>query len=705
MNIFGLSGLLIILTSLPLGLFFLFKKNRTLLHAVWGYFSLSVAGWGTGALVISYTQDPALSLLQWRLTHIAVILIPVLFFAFIQIFLKNKLSISTAIAYGLGGIFFISNLIDLLTGSRWFISDVRYVFGQFYYDSPPTLLYILFVIFFIGSVIYTHIQLLIRYLNAKGIVKKQIEYFFLATAVGFSGGSFSFLPVFGVNFYPFLNLTVPLYPIIMTIGILQYQLFDIRVVIKRTLVYSGLLLFAVTAYSMVIFFFATFFGTHNVFDTQAFVTNLIAAGIIAIGFEPLRKWLVKVTDKYLFVGEYNAQEVISELAQTLNNVLDLDEALLSMMGALTKALRVGKAATFILTLDKEKGFQIKRVVQIGYSSMSRLALKPTGAVVQHFSQKNTKPLLADELRDLLQQNPKAPYQHLISELEVLDAAVALPIRVKDRLIGILVIGPRLSGDIFGSGDLQFLDIAAKQTATAIEKSRFYEDDQLKSEFVSIASHELLTPAAAIEGYLSMILDEKMAKVDPKAEGYLKKVQSSARRLSELVTDLLSISRIESGRIVINKKPVEVSPIINQVIGELKVKADQAKVGLGYLAPTQPIPKVLADPDRLAQIITNLISNAIKYNRPGGQVQLTVGTDRRFVIFQVADNGIGIGSEHLPHLFEKFYRVQDDSAAAEKVGTGLGLYITRSIIELQGGRIGVKSVLGKGSVFSFTLPAA
>jgi signal transduction histidine kinase len=704
MNFFGLSGVLTFLTSLPLGLFFLLGTQRKKLHISWGLFAIAVSIWGLGGFFISRELDPERSLLYWRLTHIGIILIPVLFFDFIQIFLDYKSLVNKAIVYTIGCLLWCINILDILGVTNSFITDVRFVFGQFYYDSPASPLYTFFVLFFLLMIVICHVQLTLRYKQSTGIMKKRIEYFFLATAIGFSGGSFSYMPVFGLDIYPYLNMTVALYPVIMTIGILQYQLFDIRIIIKRTIVYSGLLLFTLLTYSAIVFAFARLFNRENVFEVQSLLTNLIAASLIAIGFEPLRKWLVNITDKYLFVGEYNAQEVIAELAQQLNNVLDLDEALQSTMNIITKALRTNRCATFILASDKEEGPIIKRVKSVGYGNGAQILLKGKTELVNFFNHPESVHIVTEEL-EIRDDNSQPEFNKLITELKGIEAAVALPIRINDKLIGILVVGPKLSGDSYSRDDLQFLDIASKQTASAIQKSRFYEDDQLKSEFVSIASHELLTPTAAIEGYLSMILDEKMAKVDPKAEEYLKKVQSAAHRLAELVKDLLSVSRIEGGRIVINKQPIELDPIIKQTIDEIKVRADEAKIGLSYLAPTEPLPKVLADPERVTQIIINLISNSIKYNKPDGKIEVSVSADNKFVTVNVADTGIGIAPEHIGHLFEKFYRVHDDSAAAEKVGTGLGLYITKSIIELQGGKINVKSEVGKGSTFSFTLPVA
>lgn len=561
--------------------------------------------------------------------------------------------------------------------------------------------------FFILGSIYILVK---RYISSTGKLRVQLQYLILSvvtSALLILITNFILVVLFHITALLILGPTYTLMFIGATAySIVAHQLFDIRVIIKKTVVYSGLLLFAIGIYSLVVFTFAALVGGNNqtsAFDPQTFITNLIAASVIAVSFDPLRRLLMKLTDKYLFVGEYDAQAVIAQLAQTLSSVLDLAEALQTMMKTVSGALRVGNTATFIVRADEKEGLIVRRTESLGYELGSNLAL-PTGSVLLgYFARQQNELLIKDEL--LQSSAVSNENQMLVKELERLSAAIALPIRATNKLIGILIIGPKLSGDIFSTDDLQFLDITAKQTAAAIEKSRFYEDDQLKSEFVSIASHELLTPTAAIEGYLSMILDEGMGKVDERAEQYLRKVQSSARRLAELVADLLSVSRIESGKIVVNKQPVEVSPLIEKVIDEIKIKADKAEICLQYLAPTERLPKVLADPDRVSQVIVNLISNAIKYNKPKGKIEVGVKADAKFVTITVSDNGIGIAPNNITHLFEKFYRVSDDSAAAEKVGTGLGLYITKSIVELQGGKISVNSQLGQGSAFSFTIPLA
>jgi signal transduction histidine kinase len=251
-----------------------------------------------------------------------------------------------------------------------------------------------------------------------------------------------------------------------------------------------------------------------------------------------------------------------------------------------------------------------------------------------------------------------------------------------------------------------------------------ELDKLKTEFVSMASHELLTPISAIEGYLSMILDEKIAPVNnPKTRDFLNRIYGASQRLARLVTDLLNVSRIEEGRLVIDKRPSNLEEIIQSVIDELSFKAQQKKLELKFEKPSQPLPQIFADPDRVKEILINLVGNAIKFTRRGGvtiscelSLQPTlanhhqaVGTElakegAKYVVVHIKDTGIGIPAQEIPNIFEKFYR-GGELLTREAGGTGLGLYITKSILQLLGGKIWVKSEIDKGSTFSFSLPIA
>ncbi|MBI3495137.1 HAMP domain-containing histidine kinase, partial [Candidatus Berkelbacteria bacterium] len=499
-------------------------------------------------------------------------------------------------------------------------------------------------------------------------------------------------------------------------AIIAHRLFDIRIIIRRTVVYSGLLAFALGTYSVVVLFFAQLFGggQGTALTVQGIVPNFIAALLIAIGFEPLRRWLTNVTDAFLFKGEYNSEDVLHKLAGVLGSVIDLDEAIVAMMDIVVREMRLTSAATFILKrsltelsngtapADTHKQvIELKRVKKIGYPATAELTLEPNDPLISFFGSVK-HPIVTEEYAQVHLGNTAV--EGVIAKLHKFQAAVAMPIFVRNQLIGISVVGEKKSGDAFTDQDLKVLDIAATETAAAIEKARFFEEDQVKSEFVSIASHELLTPTAAIEGYLSMILDEHLAQVDEKARQYLTRVYGSARRLSTLVKDLLNVSRIEAGRIVLDRKPIDLVRIIQGVIDDLKFNAQKNDVTLQFAKPPQPIPAVFADPEKTSQIIINLVSNAIKYNKPKGRVALSLRTDGQFVMVSIADTGHGIPEPEQKHLFEKFYRASNASTSVIS-GTGLGLFIVKQIIALMDGEIHFTSKEEQGSTFWITLPIA
>lgn len=231
-------------------------------------------------------------------------------------------------------------------------------------------------------------------------------------------------------------------------------------------------------------------------------------------------------------------------------------------------------------------------------------------------------------------------------------------------------------------------------------TREAEVDRMKSEFVSIVSHELRAPMTAIKGYLELLLMDA-AKSDPQAQrSFLEIVKSNADRLSDMVDELLDVSRIEAGKIQMRFQPVSVYPIIRDVAAMLQKTQANPNVEL-RLNVSPDLPKVLADPARLTQIITNLMSNALKYTLQG-HVDVTAYVQDDRVQVDVSDTGIGMTEEDQAKLFTRFFRAST-ARASDIPGTGLGLAITRSLIEMHNGQIWVKSAVGQGSTFSFTLP--
>ncbi|GAC1431772.1 MAG: hypothetical protein NVS4B1_30460 [Ktedonobacteraceae bacterium] len=229
-----------------------------------------------------------------------------------------------------------------------------------------------------------------------------------------------------------------------------------------------------------------------------------------------------------------------------------------------------------------------------------------------------------------------------------------------------------------------------------------EVDRMKSEFVSLVSHELRTPLTSIKGYIDLLVDGDAGELNEEQLEYLGIAKNNADRLVALINDLLDVSRIESGKVELQRTVVDLVRLIQNAASSLRPQIDAKGQHLELDLSRTPH-AVLADADRVTQILTNLLSNAYKYTPPGGTISVIAhGEENDRVRVEVKDTGIGLSSEEMGKLFTKFFRAKNRTTQAVG-GTGLGLTITRSLVEMHGGEITVASVVGQGTTFSFTLP--
>lgn len=231
-------------------------------------------------------------------------------------------------------------------------------------------------------------------------------------------------------------------------------------------------------------------------------------------------------------------------------------------------------------------------------------------------------------------------------------------------------------------------------------------DETKSEFISIASHQLRTPLTAIKGYGSMLLDGDFGNIESaKQRDAIQKMFISGNRLISLVENLLNISRIESGRIKFSFEPKQLVDLAREVYENLKKNAEDKKLYLRFIEPKQPLPLVIMDDEKIRQVAINFIDNAIKYTKDGG-VTVSFGQRNGMVECCVQDTGMGVTPEEQARLFKKFSRGKDANLVNTE-GTGLGLYVANIMIEAHKGKIWIESegVEGRGSKFCFALPLA
>lgn len=230
---------------------------------------------------------------------------------------------------------------------------------------------------------------------------------------------------------------------------------------------------------------------------------------------------------------------------------------------------------------------------------------------------------------------------------------------------------------------------------------FVELDRMKSNFISIVSHELKTPLTSIKGFVRLLDAERVGPINEKQRHYLEIVARQTESLTKLINDLLDLSRIEAGIIEVKREAVDLREVVADVLAQLDNLAQEKEISVRTDLPPN-LPAVCGDADRLGQVFMNLIHNAIKFTPPGGEVIVRASEQGDYCLVKVSDTGIGISQQDLPKIFNKFYQV-DSSTTRQQSGTGLGLSISRELVQAHGGRMWVDSRRGKGTTFSFVLP--
>lgn len=695
--------------------YIVFSKNRkSIIHVTLSLFSFSIFLWSVFYSIWLLADNEAAALFWSRTLNLGATLIPVFLFHWITSFLGINQKKKILIYF----YYFCTVFFSLFSYSDSYIWGVKRL-GQFPYWPQINWLYITFLLICWLPIFFYSFYLLIKELRIRqGSGRQQALYILIGLVVGFLGGSTNYLLMLGIDKIPPAgSVLVIIFPICFSYAVIRHRLMDIKLVMRRYSVnlmsLAEILLLAIAVRYVGDLYFSQFTILIDFFI-------LITAVLI---YPPIRNYFYRLANKYFFSSLYDSAEVIASLSDKLRTTLEANKIYEFISQTLINAFHVKavgllvyneKIGTFVLQYNN--GFKIgQRKIFTQDEELNKLFIK------------QNKPIVTEDVKHLSKFNNN----QTVSLLKELGVEILSPLNVKDKTIGLIALSVKESGDMYNNDDFQVLEVVGAQAAIAIENALLYQEtkefnvklekevekatrdlrranvqlkklDEAKSEFISIASHQLRTPLTVIKGYISMMLEGNFGELTKPEHESLEKVFESNERLIQLVENLLNISRIESGRLQFDFHESDLHKMIESVLEELIGNAKKKSLILQYKAPATALPNIKMDDEKVRQVVMNLIDNAIKYTKQGSvTVKLEKLGDK--ARFSVADSGMGIRPEDMANLFKKFSRGTGTSLIHTE-GTGLGLYVARMMIEAHKGKIWAESAgNGKGSKFFFELP--
>jgi len=399
-------------------------------------------------------------------------------------------------------------------------------------------------------------------------------------------------------------------------------------------------------------------------------------------------------------------KALGEVSQAVSSTLDLQKVLFTIVAHAVELSGTESGAIYEFD-EKTEQFQLRATHRMSKELIQALR-EAGGKLGKTAVGRAGVSREAVQVPDILEE-ANYPLRDIIVR-EGFRALLAVPLLREDRLIGGLVVRRKVAGE-FPARVVDLLQTFATQSALAIQNARLFRElkekgreleivSKHKSEFLANMSHELRTPLNAILGYTELIIDKIYGEVPEKIQEVLERLEKNGSHLLNLINDVLDLAKIEAGRLRLSLSEYSMAEVVQTVFTSIEALAAEKKLGLKVIVPTD-LTTGKGDEQRLAQVLLNLLGNAIKFTEQGEvSVEMTVSNEKFLV--SVSDTGTGLSEAEQKKIFEEFQQA-DSSSTREKGGTGLGLSIAKRIIEMHGGRIWVESTLGKGSTFRFTLP--
>ncbi len=535
----------------------------------------------------------------------------------------------------------------------------------------------------------------------------------LSLFIGFSGGGYFdiILPLLG-NYE--LIVYGPLFAFVTSAGIFyviaKHGLFDIRTAAIRTFAYALSLATLAGIYYVIAYLISItllhFQGQSSVVLLSPY--SVILALILAFVFQPVKQFFDRLTSQLFYKDSYDADDFYGALNKVLTSTTDLRNLLKRTSAMISDTFK--SEQTFFFVYTNKNSF-----MSSGTDKHSKL---PIGD--------------AEELRlfnDIVMlESPAVPYdiRRMMASHRI---ALVMPLYRDEQLIGYVCLGDHKTSS-YSRRDKRVLRTIADELIIAIQNALSVQEvkdlnanleqriesatrelrasnaqlqklDEAKDEFISMASHQLRTPLTSIKGYVSMLMDGDVGAVSKEQKHLLQEAFISSERMVRLIGDFLNVSRLQTGKFVIDKHPIDLAKVVQQEVEGLEPNASARGMKFVYKKPNN-IPLLDLDENKIQQVIMNFSDNAIYYSKENSTIKLNLAVVGEYIEFTVKDNGIGVPIAEQEQLFNKFFRATN-ARKQRPDGTGVGLFLAKKVIDAHGGQIIFASKEGRGSTFGFRLP--
>ncbi|HWB39389.1 MAG TPA: ATP-binding protein [Candidatus Saccharimonadales bacterium] len=583
--------------------------------------------------------------------------------------------------------------------------------------GPLILLYFLGLVFFLGMAMYV-LRKNIKVTSGEQRQHLVILYKCMSIALPIVLITEFILPAitgwFGLTNIGIIPMAIPVAGLYYSV--VKLKLFNLQLAVVRSLAYLLTLAIIGSAYGLISYYITTYITLQTSSKWLEELLNVFLIIIAIAAYSPLIKIFRRITNALFYQDAYDPQAFLDELNKNIVSNIEIGILLRHTTAIIQKNLK----CEFVQIGIRETDMTPMRIVGTKETDYSREEVK---YVREHLLKKGHRRIVADELdqRD----------SHLKKILD--DHKISFIIRLTSRAdasgeaLAYLIFGYKKSGNVYNSQDYRIVEIIADELVIAIQNALRFEEienfnvtlqekvveathrlrkanerlkvlDETKDDFISMASHQLRTPLTSIKGYLSMVIEGDTGKITPMQEKMLGQAFFSSQRMVYLIADLLNVSRLKTGKFIIEPSPVNLAEVVEQEMSQLTETAASRNLTLTYEKPKE-FPAIMLDETKTRQVIMNFADNAIYYTPAGGHIKVELKETPTTIEFRVIDDGIGVAKSEQPHLFTKFYRA-GNARQARPDGTGLGLFMAKKVIVGQGGALIFDSQEGKGSTFGF-----